>query len=263
MTRASSDKQDKIDNNAMILRLNSINHFYSNEQILHDININIHQGEVVACIGPSGGGKSTLLRLCAGLIKVQAGSYHNGFTNMALVFQDDRLLPWKNAKDNIAFALKAKGVNKNKRYQIVTQLAQEIGLTTDDLNKYPADLSGGMRQRVAFARAFAINAPIMLLDEPFSALDIGLKKQLQQKLIAEVSNKNTAVLLITHDLMEAVQLSHRILLLSTGGRLISQYQLNKPLNLRNDDYVYHTTSELISEPIIQKVFEFKTNSHHK
>lgn len=242
------------------LSLQGVDHYYGTTQILHDIDLTLTPGQVIACIGPSGGGKSTLLRLCAGLLPVNHGGYHNSFADMALVFQDDRLLPWQTTLDNIAFGLKARGINKSQRHQHAYKLALAVGLAVEDLNKYPSDLSGGMRQRVAFARAFALQAPLLLLDEPFSALDIGLKRQLQRQLIAEIDQRHLAVLLITHDLMEAVQLAHRIMVLSDAGKVLSQINLLRPLSLRHDDYVYRTTAKLLSEPLLQQAFNIQPDT---
>lgn len=240
------------------LSLNAVNHYFGTTQILHDIDLSLYSGEVITCIGPSGGGKSTLLRLCAGLIEVNDGVYHNSFNDMAFVFQDDRLLPWQTTLNNIAFGLKSRGLDKRRRQQRARQLGLEVGLDDDDMDKYPADLSGGMRQRVSFARAFALRAPLMLLDEPFSALDIGLKQLMQQKLIYEVEEHHLAVLIVTHDLMEAVQLAHQIIVLSDKGKVLSQLQLKTPLSQRDNEFVYLTTAELLENPVIQTAFNIES-----
>ncbi len=112
--------------------------------------------------------------------------------------------------DNIAFGLKARGVSRQERYEKARCIALEFGLKISDLDKFPKDLSGGMRQRVSFARALVLKPEILFLDEPFSALDIGLKQELQSILIEQVTQHNLSVLFVTHDLTEALKLSHRI-----------------------------------------------------
>ncbi len=182
--------------------------------VLDNININLEQGQVVAIIGRSGCGKSTLLNLVAELLDADKGLISNGFASTAILFQDTRLLPWKNTRDNIGWGMKAKGISKKSRNEKATELALEVGLSEEDLEKYPHELSGGMRQRVAMARSFAVKPELLLLDEPFSALDIGLKEDLYSLLISEIEQRGLTVLFITHDLMEAVKLADRIVVLS-------------------------------------------------
>lgn len=237
------------------LQLTHINHYFGITQILQDISLVLKAGQSLAVIGPSGGGKSTLLRLCAGLITASEGDCKNTFNDLALVFQDSRLLPWQTAKDNITFAMKARGVPRYQRDTKAHELALSLALDAHDLAKYPSELSGGMRQRVAFARAFAIDAPLMLLDEPFSALDMGLKSHLQQCVIQQVSEHDMALLFITHDLMEAVQMAQKIIVLAGNpGRILASFELDMPLPKRDDAYVYHTTAELLANPVIKHAF---------
>src|SRR5690606_532031 len=121
--------------------------------------------------------------------------------------QEPRLMPWKTALDNIALGLKALGIPKPVRRRRAAELGRRMGLSRDDLAKYPHELSGGMQSRVALARALATRPDLLLLDEPFAALDIGLKTELYELLSEQIERFNTAVLMITHDLMEAVRLA--------------------------------------------------------
>ena len=242
------------------LQATELSHSFGPNEILRDINFRLEKGKVVSVVGPSGGGKTTLLHLCAGLLDVEKGSVNNTFNRFAFTFQDPRLLPWQTALDNIAFGLKAQGMGKQQRKQLATDIALQFGLEHNDLTKFPKDLSGGMRQRVSFARALVIKPELLFLDEPFSALDIGLKQELQQILIQYVCQQNTAILFITHDLMEAVKLSDQILLLATDpGRIVDTFTIDTPIEQRSDQFIYNETVKLLAHPIIIETFELSVS----
>ena len=227
-------------------------------KILRDIDLTVGYGETVAVVGPSGGGKSTLLRLCAGLLEVDIGNVHSSFQRHSFAFQDPRLLPWQTALDNIAFGLKALGVPVRKRRGEARDMGLRLGLLAADLSKFPGDLSGGMRQRVSFSRALLTRPDLLFLDEPFSALDIGLKRELQQVFLGEVAQRGMAVFFITHDLMEAVRLADRILVLAgSPGRIVGRYEFDLPPAVRNDLYVNQHTAALLSDPVIIENFSLK------
>lgn len=155
-------------------------------------------------------------------------------------------MPWKTALDNIALGLKALRVPRQARRHQAAELGARMGLSLDDLAKYPHELSGGMQSRVSLARALATRPDLLLLDEPFSALDIGLKVELYGLLAEQVGRHRTAVLMITHDLMEAVRLADRILMMVPGpGRLVREFVLGVPHARRSSAWVYQTTGELI------------------
>jgi len=251
-------------NQAPFLATQNLHHRFGPTEVLKNINFTLHQGKVTSVVGPSGGGKTTLLHLCGGLLEVLDGELHNHFSSQAFAFQDARLLPWQTALDNIAFSLKAQRVPKKERLQRAKQMAFRLGLQADDLNKFPKDLSGGMRQRVAFARALVIEPQILFLDEPFSALDIGLKKELQQLLIEWVTEKHLSIFFITHDLAEAIQLSDEILVLDANpGRIVKRISLEVPQSERSEDYIFQTTRQLLGDAQIIETFELNFASRHK
>lgn len=234
----------------------NLQHKYGPTEILRDINFKLEQGKVISVVGPSGGGKTTLLHLCGGLLDITNGEVVNQFTSQAFAFQDARLLPWLTTLDNIAFGLKAQGLKKTQRRELAKKMAKRLGLAELDLTKFPKDLSGGMRQRVSFARALVIEPQILFLDEPFSALDIGLKKELQQLLIEWITNKQLSVFFITHDLSEAIQLSDEILVLDANpGRIVKRLQLDVPQSARHDQFVFQTTRDLLQDPQMIQTFE--------
>lgn len=238
------------------LQVRHLYHRFGPTTVLQNINFELKPGQVIAAVGPSGGGKTTLLHLCGGLLDVVDGTVLNPFETTAFAFQDARLLPWKTALDNIAFGLKARRVAKKQRYQMASDMAFRLGLTATDLDKYPKDLSGGMRQRVAFARALVIAPQLLFLDEPFSALDIGLKRELQHLLMEWVTQRQLSIFLITHDLAEAIQLSDEILVLAADpGRIVKRLVLSRPRAERDDVFVSQTLQELLQDPEIINTFE--------
>ena len=243
------------------LEVKGLNHSFGFTKILHDINFTLNKGEVLSIVGPSGGGKTTLMHLCADLLDVEEGSVTNTFSSSAFAFQEARLLPWKNVIDNIALALLAKGEKKSEAIKKSQEIALKFGLDEDDFDKFPKDLSGGMKQRVSFARALVTKPSLLFLDEPFSALDIGLKKELQSVLIDMISKKELSVLFITHDLMEAIRLSDEMLLLKADpGHIVKKFRFDIVQNQRDDKYVYGKSAEILQDSEIISTFELELKS---
>ncbi|MDD2652162.1 MAG: ATP-binding cassette domain-containing protein [Sulfurimonas sp.] len=240
------------------LEVAKLNHRFGFTEILKNINFTLQKGEVLSIVGPSGGGKTTLLHLCAGLLDVQEGSVTNTFSSSAFAFQEARLLPWKSVIDNIALALLAKGEKKSEAIKKSQDIALRFGLEEDDFDKFPKDLSGGMKQRVSFARALVVKPALLFLDEPFSALDIGLKKELQSVLIEMISKKEISILFITHDLMEAIRLSDEMLLLKADpGHIVKKFKFDLIQNERDDRYVYGKSAEILQDEEIIRTFELE------
>lgn len=182
---------------------------------LAPLDIDIASGEVVVVIGPSGCGKSTLLRLMAGLEQPTAGRIAFGCAGpkIGMVFQDIRLFPWLDVVSNVGLPLRVAGIGKRERDLRARALCHEMGLAGFE-HHLPATLSGGMAQRAALARAFAQNPAILLLDEPFAALDAITRAQMNRELRGHCRRLGATVILVTHSLDEAVQLGDRIVVLS-------------------------------------------------
>jgi NitT/TauT family transport system ATP-binding protein len=208
---------------------------------LEDVSLSANVGEFVCIVGPSGCGKSTLLRVLAGLIQPTSGqllfSDHvgAGHPHTALVFQEHGLFPWLTVLDNVAFGLEAQQVGKQERRRKSLEFLEQVGLAGFAYN-FPHELSVGMRQRTAIARAVLVNPPLLLMDEPFSALDAQSKLVLQEELLRIWKDHQQTVVYVTHDIEEAVLLGDRVLVMSGHpGRIREEIRipLDRPRNLRN------------------------------
>jgi NitT/TauT family transport system ATP-binding protein len=187
---------------------------------LQDINLEIPQGQFVCLLGPSGCGKSTLLNAVAGFAPPSSGSITaDGQLVTApgpergMVFQEYALFPWMTVADNIAFGLEIKGMAKPEITAIVDKLLKMLSLQ-DFRNRFPKDLSGGMRQRVAIARVLALDSPIMLMDEPFGALDALTRRNLQDELLRIWAELKKTIIFVTHSIEEAIYLADRIVVMT-------------------------------------------------
>ena len=196
-----------------------------------DISFTVAPGEFLAIVGPSGCGKSSLLRAIAGLIPPARGEVAFGsgpHTRLGFVFQSDALFPWKTAQANIELALRLAGTGANTAHARSRHLLTEVGLA-DAADRYPAQLSGGMRKRVALARALAYDPAIFLMDESFSALDAQTRIQVGNFFLRLLERSGQTVIFVTHDIEEAVALADRVLVLSKGpGQITADIAIPLP-----------------------------------
>jgi NitT/TauT family transport system ATP-binding protein len=192
---------------------------------LDGVSLTAADGEFVCIIGASGCGKSTLLNLVAGLDKPTAGQVDTGGRKVGLMFQEPALFPWLTAGRNVELALRARGVPRAERRAQTAELLETVRLSGFG-DKRPHELSGGMRQRVALARALAQNADVLLMDEPFGALDAMTRDLLHDELERICAQRSLTVLFVTHNVREAARLSDRDLVLSSRpGRVIAEYDV--------------------------------------
>ena len=178
-------------------------------RVIDDLSFTIEDGQILGVVGPSGVGKTTILKLITGIVRPDDGTVSVAPGKVGYVFQEPRLLPWRTARGNVAVALRALGVGKAAAQDAATQWLQRVGLAGFE-DYHPAELSGGMAQRVAIARAFAVEPSILLLDEPFSNMDAALKASLIDVLQDMIKERAITVVYVTHDLTEALQLADRI-----------------------------------------------------
>lgn len=233
------------------LRIRGLAHAYDGRLILADVDLDVAPGEIVCVIGPSGAGKSTLLALAAGLIAPTAGEIRGTVTRPGFVFQDPALLPWRTARANVAFALKASALPSAARDAAAAAMLDRLGLGPADQLKYPRALSGGMRRRVALARALVIAPDMLFLDEAFSALDVGRSRQLQTLVRAEIAARALPALIVTHDLAEAVRLADRILVLAgQPGRIVAEHAVSLPAAARDDAAIATEIALMMARPEI-------------
>ena len=222
--------QDLVEINNLGLIYQSIKH---ETQALIDINLKIKEQEFISIVGPSGCGKTTILSLISGLLKPTTGEVKvlnknpNPKDNVSgYMFQRDNLLPWRNIENNIYFGLELKHKKTKDKKDYAISLANKYGLG-EFLKKHPNELSGGMRQRVALIRTLALKPELLLLDEPFSALDYQTRLQLCDDVFDIIKKEKKTAILVTHDLMEAITMSDRIIVLSARPGTIKAIHTTK------------------------------------
>ena len=229
---------------------------------LSDITLGVEDGEFLCIIGPSGCGKSTLLRILAGLYQQSAGEVvvnKNGASNRptnAVVFQEYAIFPWRTVSDNVAFGLEMRGVPRGERDKRTSAYLSKVGLT-QFANHYPYQLSGGMKQRVALARALATDPEILLMDEPFGALDAQTRSVLQVELVRIWEEEKKTVVYITHSIEEAIMLGDRVVLMTARpGKIKSIYEVAIPrprsLQIRTTPE-YNRLAQVIWEDLVEEV----------
>lgn len=209
----------------------SVNHLtkkYNDFTALSDLSLDVNNGEFVCLLGPSGCGKTTILRMVAGLdISTEGELLLDGEKIIGVnkecgfVFQEYVLFPWRTVKGNIEFGPEVKGMPKEERERIAHHYIELVGLDGFE-NHYPRELSGGMKQRVGIARAYANNPKLLLMDEPFGALDAQTRNQMQSELLRIWENEHKSVLFVTHSVDEAVYLADRVVVLSARPGTVKQ-----------------------------------------
>ena len=232
----------------MKLIIENLSSGYEEDVVLKDLSLEVAEGEFVALLGPSGCGKSTLMKTIAGILPVQSGKIFldgRDITSLpvhkrgtVVVFQDMRLFPHKSVAENVAFPMKIQGISKAQRLRTAAELLEKVQMGGFE-NRKPGELSGGQQQRVALARALAAQPKLLLLDEPFSALDENLREEMRRLVLQLHREFRMTVILVTHDREEALSMSDRVALLFDGrlGQIGTPRQVYRhPENRQVADY---------------------------
>lgn len=248
-----------------LIKITNVNKTYKgvsgDVEALHNVTLDIAENEFISVVGPSGCGKTTLLNILAGL-----ESYDSGEVTMngepiigpgierGVIFQQYALFPWLTVKKNMEFGLKYKNYSKAKREEVINHYMDIVGLT-EFANSYPKELSGGMKQRVAIARGYATSPKVLLMDEPFGALDAQTRAQLQEDLLKTWESERKTCFFITHDVEEAVLLSQKVVLMSARpGRVKEIMKIDLPYP-RNQETKIHPRFNEIKNLIWANVYE--------
>ncbi|HSV53111.1 MAG TPA: ABC transporter ATP-binding protein [Burkholderiaceae bacterium] len=220
-----------------LLEFDSVGLSFANRVVIENLSITIAEGEFACLVGPSGCGKTTLLRMVAGLLQPSQGQVRfrgqpvlEPSHDVAVVFQDygRALLPWRTAAGNVSLALEAAGTAVSERKEIIAALLEKVGLQ-QHAQKFPGQLSGGMQQRLQIARCLAQRPRVLLMDEPFGALDAMTRQTLQDEVGRLVEGSNVTVLFVTHDLEEAIYLGDRVIALEANpGRIADVMEIGLP-----------------------------------
>ncbi|HRI21360.1 MAG TPA: ABC transporter ATP-binding protein [Panacibacter sp.] len=233
------------------LALNNVSHGYGEVPVLHSLNLSVDSGELVVLVGPSGCGKTTLLNLLSGYITPVSGTVEREGI-IRTVYQQDGLFPWLTVSENISMGLRLFSDEKWREKEL-RELVALIHLEGFEQH-YPHQLSGGMRQRVELARVLAGESDILLMDEPFSALDYQTRLRMRRELVRLLKERPRTVVFVTHDIEEAAQLADRVLVLSNRPAFISKELIIDAPRSRNptDDAVIEATKAILTELGLQE-----------
>lgn len=221
------------------------------ERVLNDVDLEVEAGTFVSVLGPSGCGKTTLLRIIGGLVRPTEGAVEIDGRRVtgppqstATVFQDHNLFPWRKALHNVEFPLELLGVQRSERRAKAMESLRRVGLEKY-ANNYPRQLSGGMQQRVGIARALSVEPQLLLMDEPFGALDAQTRESMQEELLALWERDRRTVVFVTHSIEEAVYLSDRVVVLEAHpGQIRAEVAIDAP-RPRSDDEGFRTSDAMI------------------
>lgn len=257
-----------------MLQVSHLHARFDGKPALADISLTLNDGELLVVLGPSGCSKTTLLNLIAGFLPVETGSITldgravtGPGADRGVVFQHEGLLPWRSVLDNVAFGLQLQGVGREERRALARQMLAKVGLEGAE-NRFIWQLSGGQRQRVGIARALAADPQLLLLDEPFGALDAFTREQMQTLLLRLWATSGKKVLLITHDIEEAVFMATDLVLLSPGpGRVQERLSLDfakrfvagEPARAIKSDPAFIARREYV----LSRVFELRESAHER
>ena len=236
-----------------LLHVRDLTLSYGGEPVLERASLSVGEGSFVSLVGPSGSGKSSLLRAVIGLQRPLSGAVETTFAHaeIGLLFQDDALLPWKTARDNVALGLTLHGMERGKALAEADTWLDRLGLAGFG-DRFPRHLSGGQRKRVALAQVLARRPKLILMDEPFASLDAIVRSRVIRDVVALVERSGISVLLVTHDLEEALTLSDDVYLLSQGPRARITQQYHVPIPRPRDPV--HSRSHPAFAPLHERLW---------
>lgn len=215
---------------------------FGTKQVIKNCNLTLNEGEVVAIVGPSGCGKTTFLHLATNVLQPTVGQITCCTDQLGYVFQEPRLLPWCTLYENVTFSCNGT-VDRTQVINLLTRVKLE-----KELDAYPKQLSGGMKQRVAIVRAFACKPKLIMMDEPFSALDYWLKKELVQDVIDLIDNEQVGMFYVTHDYEEAATVADRIINIAHAkDGIYKEFILDVPRKQRSFDYIKNIEYQLLQQ----------------
>jgi ABC-type nitrate/sulfonate/bicarbonate transport system ATPase subunit len=229
-----------------VVRFDNVGLDYDGRRVLEAVSLSIRRDEIVTVLGPSGCGKTTLLNIVAGFLQPSSGvalvsgrEIRGPGPDRGVVFQSYALFDWMTVLDNITFSLSCAGRPRSEQLEVAQRMVQLVGLAGSE-KAYPYQLSGGMKQRCGLARVLASNPSVMLMDEPFAAVDVQTRETLQEEILRIQAATGCTILFITHSIEEAVFLGHRILLMKRGGfGAYQDYTVNLPLPRANPENRLH------------------------
>jgi NitT/TauT family transport system ATP-binding protein len=227
---------------------------YGAEPVLEGVSLDIRTGQFVSLVGPSGSGKSSLLRAVTGLQRASAGDVRLSVDKreVGFLFQDDALLPWRTAQQNVALGLRIRGMKKEQALNEAGTWLVRLGLS-GLAQRFPGQLSGGQRKRVALAQVLALKPKLVLMDEPFASLDAIVRHRITQELLDWVERETLTVLLVTHDLEEAITLSDAVYLLSQGPRARVREHYKVPIPRPRD--LLKTRTHPAFAPLLERLWQ--------
>jgi NitT/TauT family transport system ATP-binding protein len=236
-----------------VLRIAGLTVAYGAEPVLEGIDLDVAAGQFVSLVGPSGSGKTSILRVVSGLMRPQAGTVALDVpaTDIGFLFQDDALLPWRTVCQNVALGLRIRGVAATTANEQALHWLSLLGLESFD-RRYPRQLSGGQRKRVAIAQVLALRPKLLLMDEPFASIDAIVRMRIMEELLGWVERERLTVLLVTHDLEEAISLSDIVYVLSQGPR--ARIRGSHPVTIARPRRVLESRGDPLFAPLLQRLW---------
>ena len=237
-----------------MLRVRGLSVGYGGELVLAGVDLDVSVGQFVSLVGPSGSGKTSVLRAVTGLLKTRGGTVDLSLESMEVgfLFQDDALLPWRTARQNVALGLRIRGSSPEAADEAAARWLALMGLDWFGA-RYPAQLSGGQRKRVAIAQVLALRPKLLLMDEPFAALDAIVRMRITGELLSWVENEHLTVLLVTHDLEEAITTSDVIYVLSQGPR--ASIKARYTVGIDRPRHVLNSREDPRFAPLLKRVWD--------